>query len=173
LSGDVRIRPAERADVPLLLSMVVELAEYERAADQVTGSEELLETALFGPHPAAEAVIAELGGAPEPRPHGAVGFALFYTTFSTWLCRPGIWLEDLYVSPAHRGSGVGGTLISHLARLAVQRGCGRLDWSALDWNVTAVRFYEKLGATRLNEWRGFRLSGPDLEHVAQRADPAP
>jgi GNAT superfamily N-acetyltransferase len=164
LSDRVRIRPAERSDVALLLSMITELAEYERAAEQVTGTEEQLESALFGARPVAEAVIADV----DPRP---AAFALYFHTFSTWLCQPGLYLEDLYVRPEHRGSGVGRALLSHLAALAVQRGCVRLEWSALSWNAPAIGFYERLGAERLHEWEGFRLSGAALADLARTSDP--
>ena len=155
----MRIRPAAREDVALVFSLIAELAEYERAADRVTGTEELLERALFGPAPFAEAVIAELDRLP-------VGFALFYTTFSTWQCLPGLWLEDLYVPPRHRRSGIGRELLAHVASIAVERGCGRVEWSALDWNEPALNFYEGLGATRLREWQMHRLEGEALRHVA-------
>lgn len=161
MSAKVRIRQAERADVTLLLSMIRELAEYERSAERVTGTEELLEEALFGEPAAAEAVIAEIDGEP-------VGFAMFFGTFSTWLCRPGLYLEDLYVRPARRRYGVGRALLCHLARVAVQRGCARLDWSALSWNTPALDFYAGLGAERLEEWSGLRLEGAALERAASR-----
>lgn len=170
MSDSIRIRPADRTDVPRLFSLIAELAEYERAPDKVAGHEELLEAALFGPQPAAEAVIAELDAERVPRPHPVVGFALFYPTFSTWLCLPGLWLEDLYVSPQHRRSGVGYALLAHLARLALQRGCGRLEWAVLHWNTPALSFYEKLGAQRLDEWQTLRLDGPALQLVASGSD---
>jgi GNAT superfamily N-acetyltransferase len=175
LTAPVRIRPAQPADVPLVFRLIVELAEYERAADRVAGSEELLESALFGPDPVAEAVIAELdsrAGAAGAG-HDPVGFALFFRTFSTWLCRPGLWLEDLYVSPAHRRSGVGGILLAHVAQLAVERGYGRVEWSALNWNTPAIQFYESIGAIRLNEWEAFRLEGSALADVAAAPGPGP
>jgi GNAT superfamily N-acetyltransferase len=159
LTPGLRIRAAQREDVPLIYSLVVELAAYERAREQVTGTRELLATALFGPEPAAEALIAEVDREP-------AGFAIFYRSFSTWECRPGIWLEDLYVPPRHRRAGVGGALLAHIARIAVQRGCARLEWAALDWNTPALDFYAKLGAKRLNEWRMHRLNGHALERVA-------
>jgi GNAT superfamily N-acetyltransferase len=159
LSAEVEIRDAEPADVELIFAWIVELAEYERAPEQVTGSPSLLGTALFGPQPCAEAVIAELGGEP-------VGFALFHSSFSTWECRPGIWLEDLYVPPERRRAGVGAALLRHLAALTLARGCARLEWTALAWNTPALDFYDKLGATRLHEWRMHRLDGAALERVA-------
>ena len=145
--------------MPLLFALIRQLAEYERAADQVIGTEQLLFEALFGDDAVAEAVIAEVDGEP-------AGFALFYRTFSTWLCLPGLWLEDLFVSAAHRRGGIGSALLSHLAQLAISRGYRRLEWSALDWNTPALDFYESIGATRLAEWREFRLSGASLREVA-------
>lgn len=156
------IRIAKRSDVPLIFSLIVELATYEQAPDQVNGNEELLASALFGPSPSAEAVIAELDGK-------AVGFALFHGSFSTWECRPGIWLEDLYVPPEHRRAGVGQALLRHLAAIALERGCTRLEWAALDGSTPALDLYRKLGATRLDEWRMHRLDGAALERVADRA----
>ncbi len=139
--------------------MIVELAEYERARDSVVGTPELLAEALFGARPAAEAVIAELDGV-------RAGFALFYETFSTWECRPGIWLEDLYVSPQHRGSGLGWALLGRVARIAVERGYPRLEWSALDWNTPALDFYARAGASLLGDWRIHRLAGEALTQAA-------
>jgi GNAT superfamily N-acetyltransferase len=162
LSSAVHIRDAEREDVELIYAWIVELADYERARDHVTGTPELLAEAVFGRSPWAEALIAELDGRP-------AGFALFYPTFSTWECRPGIWLEDLYVPQAQRRAGVGRALLSHLSRLAVQRGCARLEWAALEWNTPALDFYERLGAERLEEWRVHRLNGDALERVARLA----
>jgi len=159
LTAELTIRPAEPSDVELIYSLIVELADYERARDRVRGTPELLERALFGSAPTAHALIAERADEP-------VGFALYYTTFSTWECRPGIWLEDLYVPPQHRRIGVGGVLLSELARIAVQRGCSRLEWAALDWNTPALDFYTKLGATRLHEWEMYRLDGAALERLA-------
>jgi GNAT superfamily N-acetyltransferase len=146
----------------MIFSLIVELAEYERAAEQVVGTEELLEQALFGPDAVAEALIAEVAGE-------AAGFALFYTTFSTWLCVPGIWLEDLCVRERHRRGGVGAALISRLAALALERGCGRLEWAVLSWNDPAIEFYEKLGASAVDEWRMQRLDGAALERAAHRS----
>jgi GNAT superfamily N-acetyltransferase len=168
LSRELVIRPAEPGDIGLLFSLIAELAKYERAAGRVAGTEELLREALFGERPVAEAVIAEVDAAP-------AGFALFFTTFSTWLCRPGIWLEDLYVRPESRRGGVGRAMLGHLAQLAVQRGCGRLEWSALDWNSPALTFYDSLGAQRLSDWEGFRLEGAALGDLAAepRADDGP
>jgi GNAT superfamily N-acetyltransferase len=164
LSSPVTIRQAEPGDVELIFGWVVELATYERAPGKVTGSPSLLDEALFGPRPSAEAVIAEIEGEP-------VGFALFHGSFSTWECRPGIWLEDLYVPPERRRAGVGAALLGHLADLTLARGCARLEWAALDWNTPALQFYDKLGATRLHEWRVHRLDGAALERVARALDP--
>jgi GNAT superfamily N-acetyltransferase len=159
LSGALRIRAAREDDVELIFALIVELAEYERAPEQVTGTPALLREALFGDRPSAEAVVAE-------RDRAAVGFALFHGTFSTWECRPGIWLEDLYVRPSDRRGGAGGALLRHVAAIAVERGCTRLGWAALDWNTPALTFYEKLGADVLNEWKLHRLGGPALVTVA-------
>jgi GNAT superfamily N-acetyltransferase len=164
LSASIRIRAAGPADVELIFGMVVELAEYERAREHVVGTPELLADALFGPRPAAQALIAELDGV-------GVGFALYYQTFSTWECRPGIWLEDLYVSPHARGSGAGWALLSHLARITIERGFPRLEWAALDWNTPALDFYARAGASLLDEWRIHRLAGDALEHVARSDRP--
>jgi GNAT superfamily N-acetyltransferase len=153
------IRPATRADVPLLLELIGALADYERLRDEVVLDGALLEQHLFGERPAAEAVIAEVDGA-------AAGFALFFPTFSTFLGRPSLWLEDLFVLPAHRRGGVGRALLLHVAQLAVERGCGRLDWSALDWNEPALAFYRQLGARVLPEWHLHRLDGAALAAVA-------
>jgi GNAT superfamily N-acetyltransferase len=164
LSAQVRIREARTDDVGLIFGWIVELAEYERAPEQVRGTPDLLEEALFGADPTAEAVIAETHeGDVDWEP---AGFALFHLTFSTWECRPGIWLEDLYVPPAQRRAGIGGALIAHLARVTVQRGYTRLQWAALDWNRMALDFYDKIGATRLHEWKIHRLDGDALARVA-------
>ena len=162
MSTRVRIRFGRREDVEQIFSWIVELAEYERARDQVRGDSARLESALFGPHPVAEALIAD-------HDDGPAGFAIFYSTFSTWECRAGIWLEDLYVPPHHRRGGVATALLSHLASIAVSRGCARLEWWALDWNELALDFYEKLGASRLAEWEIHRLEGSALELVADGA----
>jgi GNAT superfamily N-acetyltransferase len=159
LTPDLVIRPADPADAELMFSMIVALATYERAPDQVTGSSELLATALFGPDPTAEALVAELDGTP-------VGFALFYRTFSTWECRSGIWLEDLFVPEEHRGAGVGFALLRELAGITVSRGYTRLEWAALDWNEPALRFYERLEARRLDDWVMHRLEGSALQSLA-------
>ena len=159
MSDDLVIRAAEPADVEVIFALVVELAEYERAADRVVGTPELLSEALFGSDPAAEAVIAEVDGEP-------AGFALWFRTFSTWVSRPGLWLEDLYVSPARRRDGVGRALLAHVAQVAVGRAYGRVEWSALDWNTPALDFYKVLGAEQLSEWVVHRLDGDSLTRLA-------
>ena len=140
----------------LILSFIRELAEYERLSHEVVATEEALRDHLFGERPVAEVVIAEDGEA-------AAGFALFFHSFSTFLGRPGIYLEDLYVRPAFRGRGTGRALLVHLARLAKERGCGRLEWSVLDWNEPAIGFYRRIGASPVGGWTVYRLSGEALE----------
>jgi len=157
------IRPAVREDAPLVLELIGELAEYERLRHEVVADAELLERHLFGPRPAAEVVLAERDGAP-------AGYALFFPTFSTFLGRPGLWLEDLFVRPALRGGGIGRALLVHVAQLAVERGCGRLEWSALDWNEPALAFFRGLGARTMDEWRQHRLDGRALAAVAGGRD---
>jgi GNAT superfamily N-acetyltransferase len=156
------IRTATRADVPAILAFIRELAEYEHLTHEVVATEELLATSLFGPRPAAEVLIACADGAP-------VGFALFHPNYSTFLARPGLYLEDLFVRPAFRGRGLGKRLLIEVARLAVERGCGRYEWSVLDWNTPSIRFYESLGAEMHGDWRRMRVTGPALERLAQRA----
>ena len=156
----ITVRPAERRDVPLIAELIRRLAEYERLADQVTMTEEKLEHALFGPRPYAETLIAETAGAP-------LGFALFFHNFSTFLAQPGIYLEDLFVLPEHRGGGVGRALLQALARTAVERECGRMEWAVLDWNESAIGFYERLGATPNSEWTVYRLTGGSLRALGR------
>lgn len=157
----LRIRPAAEADVPLVLRFIRELAEYERLLHEVVATEERLRETLFGARPAAEVVIAEWEGAP-------AGFALFFHNFSTFLGRPGVYLEDLFVEPEHRGRGIGKALLAHLARLAVERGCGRLEWWVLDWNEDAIRFYRSLGAVPMDGWTVYRVAGDALTALAER-----
>lgn len=149
-----------------MFSLIVELAEYERAADQVVGTEAMLEAALFGPKPVAEALIGEVDGEP-------AGFALFYTSFSTWQCKPGVWLEDLVVRERFRGAGVGGALMRALAALVLERDGGRLEWVVLDWNAPAIRFYDGLGASSMDEWQVRCLDGDALEQIAHMERPRP
>jgi GNAT superfamily N-acetyltransferase len=150
-----RIRPAAPADVPVVLELIRELASYEKLAKEVVATESDLAAALFGPRPSAEAVLAEVGDA-------TAGFALFFQNFSTFLGRPGLYLEDLFVRPAFRRRGVGRALFAYLARLAVERGYGRFEWAVLDWNTPAVSFYRSLAALPMSEWTVFRLTGEDL-----------
>lgn len=158
-----RIRPATEADVPLILRFIRELAEYERLLHEVVATEEKLRDTLFGARPAAEVVIAE-DEYGEP-----LGFALFFHNYSTFLAQPGIYLEDLYVRPEARGRGAGRALLAHLARLARERSCGRLEWWVLDWNESAIRFYRSLGAQPMSDWTVFRLTGNDLARLADEA----
>ena len=144
------------ADIPLIAAFIRELAEYERLLDEVTMTEERLASNLFGERRYAEAVIAE------DVDHQPLGFALFFHNFSTFLALPGMYLEDLFVVPEHRGRGIGRALLKHLARVAVERGCGRLEWSVLDWNRDAIAFYERLGARANSEWTVYRLTGEAL-----------
>lgn len=157
----LEIRPATIDDVPVILRFIRGLAEYEQLLHAVEATEAALRETLFGPDPSAETVLAIVEGAP-------VGFALFYSTYSTFLARPGLFLEDLYVVPEARGRGVGRALIGHLAGLAVARNYGRLEWNVLDWNASAIAFYESLGAILLGEWRVFRLTGEPLARAADR-----
>jgi GNAT superfamily N-acetyltransferase len=154
------LRSAERGDVDTVYDLILALAEYEKLRHQVKGTRELLEMALFGPRPHAEAVIAEVNSTP-------VGFALFFHTFSTFLCRPGLWLEDLFVVPEHRRAGIGSLLLSHVASVAVQRGCARMEWTALGWNAPALEFYAALGAETLTEWQTLRLDGDALRALGR------
>ena len=155
------LRAATPADVPLIARMIRELAEYERLAHEAVLTEEDLRENLFGAHRYAEVIFAE-------EDDQAVGFALFFHTFSTFLARPGLYLEDLFILPEHRGRGHGEALIRRLAELAVERGCGRFEWSVLDWNVDAHRLYERLGAVRVAGWTRYRLTGDALKRLAQR-----
>ena len=153
------IRPAAPADVPTVARLIRALAEYERLADRVSLDEGRLRDHLFGPRPYCEALIAEDGGVP-------VGFALFFHNYSTFLARPGIYLEDLFVLPEERRRGYGKALLSCLARIAVERGCGRLEWSVLNWNEPAIGFYKSLGAVPMDEWTVYRLTGDALTTLA-------
>jgi GNAT superfamily N-acetyltransferase len=151
----VRIQPATAADVSLLLRLITALAEYERLTHQVVATEVALRETLFGPDPVAHAVIAYADEEP-------AGFALWFYNYSTFLARPGLYLEDLFVLPAWRARGIGKRLLAHLAGIAVARGCGRMEWSVLDWNEPALGFYRRLGAEVMEEWRMCRLTGETL-----------
>ncbi len=155
----VEIRPAAEADVPLILQLIRELAEYERAPGDVVATEEGLRGVLFGQRPSAEVLLAMVG-------HEPVGFAVFFHNFSTWLGRPGLYLEDLFVRPDQRGHGYGRALLEHLARIAQERGCGRMEWAVLDWNEPAIQFYRKLGARPMDEWTVFRLTESEIAQLA-------
>ncbi len=162
------VRPAEPGDVPVLLELFGELAEYEHLEHELRASEQGLAAALFGPMPSAEALIAERrsgSGGPE-----VLGYALFFTTFSSFLTSTGVWLEDLFVRPSHRGEGVGRALLSAVAARVRERGGQRLEWAALDWNELALGFYRRLGAETMGEWITHRLDGPALERVAGNRD---
>ena len=160
-AADFALRPATPADCDDLHRLIVALAEYEKLTHLVEGSAEGLRTALFGARPSCEAVIAERHGR-------AVGFALYFTTFSTFLCRPGLYLEDVFVEPEHRGAGIGKALLRHLARIAAERGCGRFEWRVLDWNTPSIRFYESLGARILPEWELVRMTEAEFTALARR-----
>jgi GNAT superfamily N-acetyltransferase len=158
----VTIRRAVPDDVALILTLIRELAAYERLLDRVVATEADLAATLFGTPPRAEVVVAEHEAAP-------VGFALFFHNYSTVLGRPGIYLEDLFVRPEARGRGVGRALLAHLAGIALERGCERLEWAVLDWNRPAIGFYESLGAEAMNEWTVYRLSGEPLRRASARS----
>ncbi len=160
-----RIRAAEARDVPVIVELITELAVFEKLEHLVQATPQKLLPQLFGPHPTAEAVVCELDSADGSAP--VVAFALFFTNFSTFLAQPGLYLEDLYVRPPYRGQGLGRLLLEHLGALAVSRGCGRFEWSVLDWNVNAIAVYEKMGATVLPDWRICRITGPALQAFAK------
>ena len=154
------IRPAQRGDVAIILELIRELATYERAPSEVTATEEQLVDVLFGPRPAAEVLLAFDEETP-------VGFAVFFHNFSTWLGQPGLYLEDLFVRPEQRGKGYGRALLVHLAKIAHERGCGRMEWAVLDWNEPAIQFYKKLGASPRDEWTVFRLTRDGIAKLAK------
>ena len=156
----LRIRSGEPADIPVIARLIRELARFEKLEHEVTMTEGLLAENLFGKHRYAETLIAEDAGTP-------IGFALFFHTFSTFLARPGIYLEDLFVVPEHRSHGVGRALLTRLARLALERGCGRLEWAVLNWNTEAIKFYERLGARPNSDWTVYRLAGEALTSLGR------
>jgi len=153
------VRRVREEDVSVLVSLIRELAEYEHLADQATAGESEIREALFGPKPAAEALLGFVGDIP-------VAFAVFFHNFSTFVGRSGLYLEDLYVKPSFRGAGIGNAMLVHLAQIAVERGCGRFEWMVLDWNEPAIVFYKKLGAVPLDGWTTFRLTGESLIRLA-------
>lgn len=161
LLATIHLRPAQIADIPQILALIRELAEYEKLAHEAVADETTLATQLFGDAPAAEVVIAEVDGQ-------AAGLALFFHNFSTFLGKRGLYLEDLYVKPAYRGLGLGRRLMVHLAGVAITRDCGRFEWSVLDWNAPAIAFYRELGAQPLDEWTVQRVTGDALHALAAR-----
>jgi GNAT superfamily N-acetyltransferase len=158
-AADIRILPATERDVSVILSLIKGLADYERLAHEVMATEEDIRDSLFGEWPAAEVVLAYIGAE-------VAGFALFFHNYSTFLGRRGLYLEDLFVLPHWRGRGVGRRLLAHLARVAIERRCGRMEWWVLDWNESAIRFYRSLGAVAMDEWTVYRLQGDALARLA-------
>jgi len=158
--SNVIIQPATESDVPVILSFIRGLAEYEKLSHEMLATESQLREHLFGPKPAAETILAKLGSHP-------VGFALFFTTFSTFAGLPGIWLEDLFVLSDYRGRGIGHALLRAVAQIAIERNCGQVEWTVLDWNTPAVRLYQKLGAQPMSDWTTQRLTGDALVRLAQ------
>lgn len=157
----LRVRNASEEDVPLILDLIRELAEYEKLSHEVVATEDGLRRSLFGERPAAEVLIGEFEGRP-------AAFALFFHNFSTFLGKPGIYLEDLYVRPRFRGRGMGKAMLVRLAKLARERGCGRLEWSVLDWNEPSISFYESLGAVAMTDWTVYRVTGEALNSLASK-----
>jgi GNAT superfamily N-acetyltransferase len=155
----IDIRPAREDDAPLILGFIRELAIYEKAEHEVAATEDHIRRTLFGPEPQARALICRVDGM-------AAGFAVYFFNYSTWQGRHGLYLEDLYVSPAHRNAGAGRAMLQHLARLAMDKGCGRFEWSVLDWNEPAIQFYRSIGAVPMEEWVRYRLAGQALEDFA-------
>ena len=164
-SADFEIRAACMEDVPVILQLIRDLATYERSPEEVTATEEQLVDVLFGERPAAEVLLAFEGNLP-------VGFAIYFYNFSTWLARPGLYLEDLFVKPEKRGKGYGRALLVELAKIARDRGCGRMEWAVLNWNEPAIKFYQTLGAKPMNEWTVFRLTRDEIAKLADAAETA-
>jgi len=165
MQAEFQIRPARLEDVPIILELIRDLATYERAPHEMTATEEQLVDVLFGERPAAEVLLTFEGKSP-------VGFAVFFHNFSTWLGRPGLYLEDLFVKPEKRGKGYGRALLVELAKIARDRGCGRMEWAVLDWNEPAIKFYHSLGAKPMDEWTVFRLTRDGIAKLADAADTA-
>ena len=165
MANSFEIRTATEADLPIVLSLIRELAEYERAPDAVVATEPGLREVLFGATPSAKVLLALDEGEP-------VGFAVYFHNFSTWLGRPGLYLEDLFVRPEKRGKGYGRALLERLAQIAKERGCGRMEWAVLDWNEPAIQFYRKLGAQPMDEWTVFRLTEEGIANLAGSAVPS-
>ena len=162
MSSAFTIRAATESDVPLILELIRALATYERAPHEVTATPEILKETLFGKKPSAEVLLLFENDV-------VAGFALFFHNFSTWIGRPGLYLEDLFVRPEHRGKGYGRALLIHLAKIARDRGCGRMEWAVLNWNEPAIQFYRKLGAKPMNEWTVFRLTRDEIASLADAA----
>ena len=160
----LEIRSARPEDVPAIVSLIRALAAYEKLEDECHADEESLRTHLFGPHPRIEVIVAEVAG-------DIVGFALYFHNYSTFLTKPGIYLEDLFVKPEIRGAGIGRALLGRLAEIAVERGCGRLEWAVLDWNTPAIGFYERLGAKPMSDWTVFRVTGDALAKLGSGTPP--
>jgi GNAT superfamily N-acetyltransferase len=160
MSDNVRIVAATEKDTPTILHMIRGLAEYEKLSDRVTATEAALREQLFGPRPAAEVCLVYVGNEP-------IGFAVFFWSFSTFACRPGLYLEDLFIQPKWRGRGFGRQLLAHVARIAAVRGCDRMNWAVLPWNQAAIDFYGRLGAEKVTEWEGFKIAGEAFERLAR------
>jgi GNAT superfamily N-acetyltransferase len=161
MADEIQIGPATPADVPMIRTLIRELAEFERLLHEANATDEQIHESLFGPKPGAEVIMARVGDE-------VAGFALFFHNFSTFLGRRGVYLEDLFVRPRFRGGGCGAALLRHLAQIALDRNCGRLEWSVLDWNQRAIDFYKSLGAMPMDEWTIYRVTGPALERLAQK-----
>jgi GNAT superfamily N-acetyltransferase len=161
VSEVLRITPAQESDAALILSFIRKLADYEKLSHEVIATEDQIREHVFGPNPVAEVLLAYWGGEP-------VGFALYFRNFSTFLGQAGIYLEDLFVEPAHRGKGIGKALLVRLAKIAVERGYGRLQWAVLDWNTPSIEFYRSLGAVPLDDWTVYRVTGEALEQLASK-----
>lgn len=159
MSVEIRVAEATAADVPVILELIRGLADYEKLSDQVTATEEKLRDTLFGVRPGPEVLLAYAG-------EECTGFALFFPNYSTFLAKPGIFLEDLYVRPEWRGKGIGKALLSRIGAIARERGCGRLEWEVLDWNAPSIGFYKSLGAVAMDEWTRYRVTGAALEKLA-------
>ena len=165
MPSDFNVRPARVEDMPIILQLIRDLATYERAPDEVVATKEQLVDVLFGERPVAEVLLAF-------EAETAVGFAVYFYNFSTWLGRPGLYLEDLFVNPEKRGKGYGRALLVELAKIARDRGCGRMEWAVLDWNEPAIKFYRALGAQPMHEWTVFRLTSEEIAKLADAADTA-